>query len=128
MAENVSTFVTLRLRMDTADVDKVAVALEPVLASAQEAGFEVEGSERLGGEWHPGSSQRARQLGEDRQVGMEPHPLDPSHRSGSSAHSFLSLPNSRSPATAPTLDCSNLPGRVRPLKRESRPLEGGSRA
>ena len=82
MAENVSTFVTLRLRMDTADVDKVAVALEPVLASAQEAGFEVEGTERLGGEWHPGSSQRAGQLGEDPQVGMEPDPLDPPHPEG----------------------------------------------
>jgi len=28
------------------------------------------------------STERARQLGEDRQIGMEPNPLDPSHAEG----------------------------------------------
>lgn len=41
-------------------------------------------------------AERAGKLREDRQVGVQSHPLDPTHAQGRIAHSCLSRPNSRS--------------------------------
>ena len=71
---------TLRLRMAAANSERVAAALKRVVAAAESEGFEVEDAQTaLGGGDVIRSGESARQLGEDRQVGMEPHPLDSSH-------------------------------------------------
>ena len=71
--------VTLRLRMAAANSERVAEALKRGVAAAESEGFEVEDAQTaLGGGDVIRSGERSRELGEDRQVGMEPDQLDPS--------------------------------------------------